>query len=107
MKFNLTVGVLCLMALLTENMSAQWNWQSPLPQGNTLLEVQFVDTSQGWCVGEDGTILHTTTGGATWYEQEFARTDNVLGICMVSDAEGWAVGDNGIILHTTDSGDDW
>ncbi|HYQ85681.1 MAG TPA: YCF48-related protein [Bacteroidota bacterium] len=100
--------VLCGVFLLSaSSLFAQWNWQSPLPQGNALLHVQFIDTSLGWAVGDYGTILHTSTGGSSWYEQEYARTDNILSISMTSSSEGWAVGDNGLILHTTDSGDDW
>ena len=97
-------GILLLAAVPLE---AEWNWQSPLPQGNSLRDVQFIDASNGWAVGEYGTIVHTTNGGASWYEQEFARTDNILAISMISLEEGWAAGDNGVILHTTDSGDDW
>jgi photosystem II stability/assembly factor-like uncharacterized protein len=86
---------------------AEWNWQNPRPQGNPLRAVTFTDVSNGWAAGEYGTILHTSNGGASWYEQEFARTDNILSISMTSAVEGWAAGDNGVILHTTDSGDDW
>jgi photosystem II stability/assembly factor-like uncharacterized protein len=85
----------------------QWNWQTPLPQGNNLLHVQFVDGTFGWASGEYGTVLHTSTGGSTWYEQEYARTDNVLSVSMISGDVGWAAGDNGIILYTTDNGDTW
>src|SRR6266850_1956645 len=86
---------------------AQWNWQSPVPQGNTLLSVEFIDNAQGWATGEDGTIIHTSTGGTSWDEQEYGLTDNVLALAMASDTEGWAAGDNGLILHTSDGGGDW
>jgi photosystem II stability/assembly factor-like uncharacterized protein len=96
----------CFSVPLTVTL-AQWNWQSPLPQGNTLLHIQFIDGSLGWATGECGTVIHTTDGGASWYEQEYGRTDNILDLCMVSDLVGWAAGDNGVILTTTDGGDDW
>ncbi len=86
---------------------AQWAWQTPVPQGNTLLSVLFLDTVYGWAVGEDGTIIHTTSGGTKWYEQMYGETDNILGISMFSGDIGWAVGDNGTIVYTTDGGDDW
>ena len=71
------------------------------------MKVQFIDDTLGWAVGEYGTMLHTSNGGTSWYEQEYGRTDNMLSISMTSDTVGWAVGDNGTILHTIDSGDDW
>ncbi|MBI1804324.1 MAG: hypothetical protein HY033_06435 [Ignavibacteriae bacterium] len=101
------LAVPLLLFLFPWSVFSEWNWKSPIPQGNTLFKVQFIDSLHGWAVGDYGTILRTTTGGTSWYEQEFARTDNILDITMLSPTEGWAVGDNGTILHTTDSGDDW
>ncbi len=100
----LLAGMLCLFV---GSLRSEWNWQSPKPQGNTLVSTFFIDAFHGWAVGEYGTALHTIDGGASWYEQEFGRTDNLLSVSMVSDTEGWCVGDNGVILHTTDAGDDW
>jgi photosystem II stability/assembly factor-like uncharacterized protein len=100
----LLAGILFLFAA---SLHSEWNWQSPVPQGNTLISTQFIDAFHGWAVGEYGTALHTIDGGVSWYEQEFGRTDNLLALSMVSDTEGWCVGDNGVILHTTDAGDDW
>ncbi len=104
---RIAVLLIVLCCALTSGALSQWNWNTPLPQGNTLNEIQFLDSLHGWAVGDYGTALRTTTGGASWYEQEYGRTDNLLGVAMVSDTEGWAVGDNGTILHTTDAGDDW
>ncbi len=99
--------VLLLVALSATLSFAQWTWKSPSPQGNTLLSMQFVDTAQGWAVGEYGTIIHTSDGGRSWDEQEFGSTDNILGLSMVTSSVGWAAGDNGSVLHTTNGGDDW
>src|SRR4029078_12326424 len=46
--------------------AAQWVWQKPLPQGNPLNAVSFTAASNGTAVGEVGTILRTTDGGANW-----------------------------------------
>lgn len=37
-----------------------WFWQNPLPQGNTLSGVSFVDATTGTAVGRGGTVLRTT-----------------------------------------------
>ncbi len=39
-----------------------WFWQNPLPQGNLLGRVSFVEANTGTAVGIGGTILRTTTG---------------------------------------------
>ena len=48
---------LLLFFVLSHAVNAQWFWQNPLPQGNTLSGVDFIDSSNGWLVGYYGTIL--------------------------------------------------
>lgn len=43
-----------------------WEWQNPLPTGNRLWDVDFIDDDHGWIVGEHGTMLCTTNGGRSW-----------------------------------------
>ncbi|MDH3216238.1 MAG: hypothetical protein OEN01_08095 [Candidatus Krumholzibacteria bacterium] len=60
-----------------------WVWQNPLPQGNDLAAVSFVDAGTGVAVGAggtilrttDGTILRTTDGGKNWIEVASRTTD--------------------------------
>jgi pectate lyase len=40
---------------------------------NHLLDVSFTDANTGTAVGYGGTILRTTSGGATWVEDEKAN----------------------------------
>jgi photosystem II stability/assembly factor-like uncharacterized protein len=69
--------------------------------------VFFVDTNFGWVAGELGTILHTKTGGTTWYPQ-ISNTSEALHAIRFSDRRnGWAVGDHGTIIRTTDVGENW
>src|ERR1700752_3006535 len=46
--------------------SPRWQWQNPLPQGNNLRGASFVDANTGTVVGENGTIVRTSDGGASW-----------------------------------------
>ena len=67
----------------TCNLSSQsgWFWQNPLPQENTLHSIHFTDANNGWAVGDNGTILHTTNGGVTYVREtsnEIIPTDIVL-----------------------------
>ncbi len=45
---------------------AQWTWQNPLPQGNTLKSVYFTNANTGYAVGNYGTIIKTIDGGEQW-----------------------------------------
>ncbi len=44
-----------------------WVWQNPLPQGNTINDIKFVNPNTGYAVGDGGTIIKTTNGGADWF----------------------------------------
>lgn len=39
--------VLLLAFIFGQPLFAQWTWQNPLPQGNTLHAVHFIDASAG------------------------------------------------------------
>ena len=62
-----TLKISLLVSILSITISAQdgWFWQNPLPQGNDLSSVHFVDEYVGWAIGKFGTIIRTTDGGQT------------------------------------------
>jgi len=82
--------------------SGQWVWQNPLPQGNTLQDFFFIDTSNGFAVGARGTILRTTDGGNNWDQQTSGTDDDLYGVAFTDSSTGTAVGNFGAILRTTD-----
>jgi len=74
------------------------------------------DALTGWAAGEQGTIVHTTDGGATWRTQMTPTTVSLFGITCGDPQNCWAVGgltadDPGgptqVILHTADGGNTW
>jgi len=75
--------------------------------GNNLNAVSFSDTNTGWAVGDNGTILNTMDGGATWGTEQSGTGDNLNAVSFSDADNGWAVGDFGTILHTTDGGSTW
>lgn len=102
--------------------SAQtWFWQNPQPQGNDLHGVSFTDANTGTAVGNVGTILRTTNGGATWTRQTSGTTNggttwssqtsgtsnNLSGVFLRDANTGTAVGDKGTILRSTNGGATW
>jgi photosystem II stability/assembly factor-like uncharacterized protein len=84
-----------------------WFWQNPLPQGNDLYAVLFADGNTGTAVGNGGTILRTTDGGATWERQTSGTTSWLDGVSFTDANAGTAVGEAGTILRTTDGGALW
>jgi photosystem II stability/assembly factor-like uncharacterized protein len=51
--------------LVSSDGGLTWTDQIP-PTGQTLNGVWFVSASTGWAVGDGGTVIRTTDGGATW-----------------------------------------
>jgi photosystem II stability/assembly factor-like uncharacterized protein len=84
-----------------------WFWQNPLPQGNTLRGVCFIDQNTGWTIGGAGTILKTTNGGIDWTFQASGTKNYLRGVFFTDANNGTVVGSYGIILRTTNSGADW
>ncbi len=80
-------------------------------------DVDFVDSSSGYIVGEFGTIFHTADGGKTWKNQKQSLMDetvfDVLDLPTLFDVEfadrkhGIAAGLDGRIAVTDDGGKDW
>jgi hypothetical protein len=44
----------------------QWTWLNPLPQGNSLYKLQFINSTTGYAAGDGGTVLKTTDAGSSW-----------------------------------------
>src|SRR6266545_16156 len=95
--------------------TGQWVWQKPLPQGNPLAAVSFTDPNNGTAVGEGGTILRTTNGGAHWTIQTSGYEGtgiNFLGVSFTDANTGTAAGlnlgvGNAVVVRTTDGGNTW
>jgi len=103
-----------LLALCGVVRAQTWTWQNPLPQGNTLTAVRFVDTWNGWAVGEGGSLVHTSDGGATWTQQNSGTTGLIDDVYFTDASNGWAVSEYhgdfvspGLVLRTTDGGQTW
>jgi photosystem II stability/assembly factor-like uncharacterized protein len=84
--------------------NGSWAWQNPLPQGNHLGGLAFVDRHNGWAVGTAGTILHTTDSGATWTQQPSGTSETLFAVRFTSPTTGWTAGAAGTILNTSDGG---
>lgn len=102
--------ILCfLFALGAETAFAEggWFWQNPLPQGNELSALTVIDANTAVAVGEAGTILRTTDGGATWINQRSGSKSWLFGVDFTDPNHGVAVGNFVTMVRTTDGGASW
>jgi len=111
--------------------AADWEVKD-VPVSDTLYGVHFVDANNGWAVGENGAIIHTSDGGEEWQKQDAPISDLILyDVYFVDAQKGWAVGgvvagmaapDKNtkpnrqatndintfyVIIHTEDGGETW
>lgn len=85
--------------------------------------VMFVDEDIGYCVGDGGVVLKTTTGGDDWTwvnatnpitslktDSSYVLLNEPAGlydIVMFDEDEGYAVGNDGVVVYTDDGWFNW
>jgi photosystem II stability/assembly factor-like uncharacterized protein len=81
-----------------------------------LTDVFFLDSDQGWAVGDRGVILHTEDGGRHWQAQRAPETCRFESVHFVDPQIGWVVGGwvhpythqtSCAVLRTQDGGRNW
>lgn len=98
-----TVGLILLLLpvalfLNLPSASSQSSWQMvSSPTTNNLNSVFMLTLSNGWAVGEHGTILHYD--GSSWSTVTSPTGNNLQSVFMLNSNDGWAVGNAGTILH--------
>jgi photosystem II stability/assembly factor-like uncharacterized protein len=85
------------MLLLTPAFG-QWSDQNS-GISNDLEDVFFINQQEGWAVGRQGKIIHTTNAGATWTQQNSGTTSDLNKVHMVGANFGLAVGDDGAAVR--------
>jgi photosystem II stability/assembly factor-like uncharacterized protein len=90
---------------LVNGVLAQWVAQNSGTTSN-LNSVYFPDVNTGYTVGDSGTILKTTDGGANWALQNSNTTASLASVHFPAIDTGYAVG-VGSVLKTTNGGVDW
>lgn len=86
------------------------NWeQVPVPVNVTLTAVSFADAKNGWAVGHDAAILHTTDGGRSWTLQHFdpGLGQPALNVLALDAQRAMVVGAYGMWFGTNDGGKTW
>jgi len=106
--------ILFFFLLVTQICIAQWFWQNPLPQGNNLVGLSFVDENTGWIQDNRGAIYKTINAGQSWTKQHNGNYHYrpVIGygtiIKFLNETTGWLLEWEDYIatrlLKTTDGG---
>ena len=63
-----------------------------------LFDVKFLDASEGWAVGAEGMVLHTSDGGLRWTRERSGTPHALERIFFTDRSHGWAVGFGGTII---------
>ena len=102
---NSTEGWVCGGSIIRHYTGGAWVGDQFKPSGG-YNAIYMVDTLNGWAVGDNGIIIHTTDGHI-WTAQTNPSSNSLFDVFFLNTQEGWAVGVNGTILHTTNGGTNW
>ncbi|MBZ0203161.1 MAG: T9SS type A sorting domain-containing protein [Ignavibacteria bacterium] len=88
--------------LLSQN---GWLWLSPLPQGNSLSNVSYVDAQTVYVSGNLGTLMKSTDGGNSFDLVPTGLRDNLY-VTFINELTGFSSAHNGI-FRTQNGGINW
>jgi|GEM_PF-3331678 len=115
-RLNNQFNILCcasvfllLILMFCFDVQAQWASQTS-GTGNNLFSIHFTDINNGWAVGANNTVLHTTNGGSTWSPVAgpggVPAGNSYLGVRFIDSNTGW-VGGGRVAMRTEDGGANW
>ena len=94
------------LVMRTDNGGETWA-RIIVPSKLELFHLDFVNSSRGWIVGDNGLILTTQDGGINWLAQNSRTTKALYNIDFRDSSEGYAVGEKGTILRSDNGGGTW
>jgi len=96
-----TVGGLLQTGTILKTTDGGDTWTSYTATAfNRLSSVFFIDTDNGFTVGNKGTILKTTDSGVSWTTQTSGTDEWLRSVYFAGSEKGWIVGDYGTVLKT-------
>lgn len=72
-----------------------------------IFDADFPDEQNGWIVGYEGKVLHTTNGGFSWDIVPVPSSAYLSEVDFTDVQNGWITGFQETLLHTTDGGTTW
>jgi len=83
----------------------EWQTKSTGPK-NGLNDITFISEDEGWSVGSNGLVMHTSNGGSIWAQQLSHVSSFLERVDFANGSTGCIAGYNAL-LHTDDSGATW
>ena len=108
---NLTGWILCVpvapQLMKTTDGGTTFNSQYiNIGSSEQLSSIRFINTSTGWCVGNNY-IFKTTNGGTNWTSQTHPYCTGIKCVYTLSSEIAWITADSGKVLSTTNGGIEW
>ncbi len=93
--------------LFSSPIKAQWIWQNPVPTGNVLSAIKYINQSKAFIVGGGSTILCSTDSGNSWTLAPAGKMGHLYDVDSYGEQLIVAVGENGLIVKSVDGGITW
>ncbi len=103
MKTKLSLLALFLL-LITINVSSQWFWLNPLPQGSYLNCISTSEINHIYAAGRNGALLKSTDNGASFIHIQNSLTLDFSSLVFINNETGYLGTETGEIGKTTDGG---
>jgi len=102
---NSEEGWVCGGSVIRHYKNSVWYGDQDMPSGH-YNSIFMADTLNGWAVGDNGAIIHTSDG-QNWATQQTNPAYILTDVFFINAQEGRAVGSGGGIFHTTNGGTNW
>ncbi|NTW23207.1 MAG: T9SS type A sorting domain-containing protein [Lentimicrobium sp.] len=89
--------------VLSRQTGTNWN-TSQVFNNKNMMSIFMTDADTGWCVGQFGSINHTSNSWNAWTPQTSGTTQDLNAVFFIDSGLGWVCGNHGTILHTTNGG---
>lgn len=83
-----------------------WIWQNPLPQGNSMSNLQFVNSTTAYALCFNS-VMKSTNAGSNWSIHYTNHSQNNNSLHFINETTGFVVSDSGIVLKTVNGGVNW
>lgn len=83
-----------------------WIWQNPLPQGNNMSNLQFVNSTTAYAMCFNS-VMKTTNSGSNWNIYYTNHNQNNASLHFINETTGFIVSDTGTVLKTVNGGVNW